>query len=113
MAERLNALDATFLEHPSDAQLLPDGNVLVAGFNTPGRVDVLTPRGEVIWTYERSSGAGALDRPSLAVAFPGGKIAVTDDWHHRVVVIDRRTNRIVWQYARRPRFKPRPSAFFR
>ena len=31
-------------DYPSDAQLLPDGNVLVAGFNTPGRIDILTPR---------------------------------------------------------------------
>ena len=101
-------------DYPSDAQLLPDGNVLVAGFNTPGRVDILTPKGKVLWTYERSSGAGALDRPSLAVAFPGGKIAVTDDWHHRVVVIDRRTKRIVWQYGhngtagRRPGYLSKP-----
>ena len=27
------------------------------------------------------------------------EIAATDDWHHRVVVIDRRTKRIVWQYG--------------
>ena len=37
--------------YPSDAQLLPDGNVLVAGFNTPGRVDEITPQGRVVWTY--------------------------------------------------------------
>ena len=29
--------------YPSDAQLLPNGNILVAGFNTPGRIDELTP----------------------------------------------------------------------
>ena len=52
-------------DYPSDAQLLPDGNVLVAGFNTPGRVDVLTPKGKVIWTYERSSGRGRA-RPPVA-----------------------------------------------
>jgi outer membrane protein assembly factor BamB len=86
-------------DYPSDAQLLPDGDVLVAGFNTPGRVDILTPHGHVVWTYRRSAGPGALDRPSLAVAFPDGKIGVTDDWHHRVVVIDRRTKRIVWEYG--------------
>lgn len=85
--------------YPSDAQLLPDGNVLVAGFNTPGRVDILTPKGKIVWTYQRSGGPGALDRPSLAVAFPNGTIAVTDDWHHRVVLIDRHTKRIVWQYG--------------
>ena len=85
--------------YPSDAQLLPDGNVLVAGFNTPGRIDIITPRGRIVWTYGPPSGPGALDRPSLAVALPNGTIAATDDWHHRVVVIDRATKRIVWQYG--------------
>jgi hypothetical protein len=86
--------------YPSDAQLLPDGNVLVAGFNTPGRIDILTPHGRVVWSYHPASGHGALDRPSLAVMLPNGSIAATDDWHHRVVLIDRSTKRIVWQYGR-------------
>lgn len=85
--------------YPSDAQLLPNGNILVAGFNTPGRVDEITPAGRIVWTYGPASGSGALDRPSLAVRWPNGMIAVTDDWHHRVVVIDPKTKRIVWQYG--------------
>jgi hypothetical protein len=86
-------------DYPSDAQLLPGGDVLVAGFNTPGRIDILTPTGRIVWTYGPATGPGALDRPSLAVALPNGMIAATDDWHHRVVVIDRTTRRIVWQYG--------------
>jgi hypothetical protein len=85
--------------YPSDAQLLPDGNVLVAGFDTPGRIDEITPTGGIVWTYGPSSGPGALDRPSLAVRWPNGMIAATDDWHHRIVVIDPKTKRIVWQYG--------------
>ena len=85
--------------YPSDAQLLPNGNILVAGFNTPGRVDELTPSGRIVWTYGPASGPGALDRPSLAVRWPNGMIAVTDDWHHRIVVIDPRTKQIVWSYG--------------
>jgi hypothetical protein len=85
--------------YPSDAQLLPNGNVLVAGFNTPGRVDEITPSGRIVWTYGPTAGPGALDRPSLAIRWPNGLIAVTDDWHHRVVVIDPRTKRIVWSYG--------------
>ncbi len=85
--------------YPSDAQLLPDGNILVAGFDTPGRVDEITASGRIVWTYGPSSGPGALDRPSLAVRWPNGMIAVTDDWHHRVIVIDPRTKRIVWSYG--------------
>ena len=77
----------------------PDGNILVAGFNTPGRVDELTPQGRIVWTYDPPSGPGSLDRPSLAVRWANGMIAVTDDWHHRIVVINPRTKRIVWQYG--------------
>ncbi len=85
--------------YPSDAQLLPNGRVLVAGFNTPGRIDELTSHGKIVWTYAPSTGPRALDRPSLAVRWPNGLIAVTDDWHHRVIVIDPSTKRIVWQYG--------------
>src|SRR4029078_6332626 len=85
--------------YPSDAQLLPNGNILVAGFNTPGRVDELTPAGRIVWTSAPSSGPGALDRPSLAVRWPNGMIAVTDDWHHRVGLIDPRARTILWQYV--------------
>ncbi len=84
--------------YPSDAQLLPNGNVLVAGFNTPGRVDEITPSGRVVWTYA-PTGYWSLDRPSLAIDWPNGLIAITDDWHHRVVVIDKRTKRVVWSYG--------------
>lgn len=85
--------------YPSDAQLLPDGNVLVAGFNQPGRIDVITPRGRIVWTYGPPSGPGSLDQPSLAVQMPNGMIAANDDWNHRVVVIDPKRKQIVWQYG--------------
>jgi hypothetical protein len=86
-------------DYPSDAQLLPDGNVLVAGFNTPGRIDIIKPSGQIVWTYGPAAGPGSLDRPSLAVKFPNGLIAATDDWHHRVVLIDPKTKQIAWQYG--------------
>ena len=85
--------------YPSDAQLLPNGNILVAGFNSPGRVDEITPRGRIVWTYGPTSGPDELNMPSLAVRWPNGMIALNDDWNHRVVVIDPRTKRIVWQYG--------------
>jgi hypothetical protein len=85
--------------YPSDAQLMPNGNVLVASYTSPGRVDIITPRGRVVWTYEFTSGPRELDRPSLAVPLPNGLIALNDDLNQRVVVIDPRTKRIVWQYG--------------
>ena len=84
--------------YPSDAQLLPNGNVLVAGFNTPGRVDEITPAGKVVWTFA-PSGHWSLDRPSLAVRWPNGNVAITDDWHHRVLVVHQTTKQVVWSYG--------------
>src|SRR5207244_573106 len=34
---------ASPIGYPSDAQLLPNGNILVAGFTTPGKIVELTP----------------------------------------------------------------------
>jgi hypothetical protein len=86
-------------DYPSDAQLLPNGRVLVAAYNSPGRIDVLGRGGRIVWSYDPSSGPGALDHPSLAIKLPNGMIAATDDFHDRVVVINMRTKRIVWQYG--------------
>ena len=85
--------------YPSDAQLNAKGNVLVVDYNKPGAVLELDPRGRVVWRYGPRSGPGMLDHPSLAIPLPDGTIALNDDYHHRVVVIDPRTNRIVWQYG--------------
>ena len=86
-------------DYPSDAQLLPNGNIVVAGFDDPGHIYVMTPKGKTAWTYGPASGAGALNKPSLAVPIGSHLIAATDDYGQRVVVIDRRTKRIVWQYG--------------
>ena len=40
-----------------------------------------------------------LDHPSLALELPNGNIIVNDDARHRVLVIDRATKAIVWQYG--------------
>ncbi|MEA2315205.1 MAG: hypothetical protein QOI03_1897, partial [Solirubrobacteraceae bacterium] len=49
--------------------------------------------------YGPTGGHGRLDHPSLAMALPNGDIAVNDDYRDRVVVIDPRTSKIVWQYG--------------
>jgi hypothetical protein len=87
------------ISYPSDTQLLPDGNLLVVDYNTPGRVEIVTPKGHVVWSYYKPSGPGMLSNPSLAIRLPNGNIAVNDDYNHRVVVIDPKRNEIVWQYG--------------
>jgi hypothetical protein len=84
----------------SDAQLLPDGDVLTAIYGKPGRIVVFNPRtGRVDWLYDVASGPGELDHPSLAERLPNGNIITNDDYNDRVVVIDPKTKRIVWQYG--------------
>jgi Kelch motif protein len=87
------------VSYPSDAQLLPDGNILVCGFTTPGRVVEMTQSGTVVWSFGTPSGVDRLDRPSLAIRLPNGMIAINDDWRHRVILVDPSSRRIVWQYG--------------
>jgi hypothetical protein len=88
------------VSYPSDAQLLPNGRVLVASFTTPGRIVIVDRGGRVDWSFGAQSGPNRLAKPSLAVRWPNGLIAANDDYYHRVIVIDPRTTRIVWQYGR-------------
>jgi hypothetical protein len=85
--------------YPSDAQLLKDGRVLVASFVNPGRIVIMRRDGTVTWSFGAPSGPNELDKPSLAVMWPNGLIAANDDYNHRVIVVDPRTKRIVWQYG--------------
>jgi outer membrane protein assembly factor BamB len=84
----------------SDAQPLPGGDVLIADYSRPGRVVIFNPgSGRADWEYAVPSGPGMLDHPSLALPLPNGNVLVTDDYRDRVLVIDRATKRIVWQYG--------------
>ena len=85
--------------YPSDAQLLPNGRVLVASFAIPGKIVVVDRSGRVTWSFGSASGPDRLAKPSLAVRWPNGLIAANDDYDQRVIVIDPSTKRIVWQYG--------------
>ena len=88
------------VSYPSDAQLDGTGNVIVADYAAPGAVVKVSPTGHLLWRYAPASGAGRLDHPSLAVPVPDGSILLNDDFRHRVIIIDPRTDTIVWQYGR-------------
>jgi hypothetical protein len=77
----------------------PIGVDVVADYSSPGHVLIMDRAGKVLWTYGPAFGPGSLDHPSLALMLPNGLIAVNDDYNHRVVLIDRRRKRIVWQYG--------------
>jgi hypothetical protein len=84
---------------PSDPQRLADGSYIVASYARPGAVIRFDMSGNVLWYYHPTSGPGMLDHPSLAMPLPNGLVAVNDDYRHRVVLIDPKTDRIVWQYG--------------
>lgn len=87
------------VHYPSDAQLDSAGNVVVADYNNPGAVVIVSPTGKLLWRYGPTSGAGRLDHPSLASPLPDGTIVINDDFRHRLVIVDPATNKIVWQYG--------------
>ncbi len=87
------------LYYPSDANFTPSGNIIVAFYTDPGAVVEMTPKGRVIWSYHVLSGPGMLNHPSLAVMLPNGLVLLNDDYNDRVIVINPKTNKIVWQYG--------------
>lgn len=94
------SLRAPHVRYPSDAFPTRDGQIIVADFSKPGRVVIFDPNtGKVTWEYAESSGEKMLNHPSLALELPNGNVVLNDDWRHRVLVIDRATKEIVWQYG--------------
>jgi hypothetical protein len=87
------------IAYPSDPQQLAPDRYLVADYTRPGGIYVFDRAGRIYWSYRIAAGHGMLDHPSLAEQLPSGDIAVNDDYRHRVVIIDPKTKRIVWEYG--------------
>jgi hypothetical protein len=91
---------APHVRYPSDAFPTRDGQVIVADFSKPGRIVIFDPAaGKISWEYAERTGERMLDHPSLALELPNGNVVANDDQRHRVIVIDRATKAIVWQYG--------------
>jgi outer membrane protein assembly factor BamB len=103
---RLSATGAVIFDihlpivYPSDAQLLPSGDIIVAGYTNPGVVIEITPAGKLMWRYAPTSGPGRLNHPSLATPLANGLVSINDDDRQRMIVIDPTTMKIVWQYGK-------------
>jgi len=105
------------IAYASDPQKLGPDRYLVADYHKPGGIYEFNRAGRILWSYHPRSGYRMLDHPSLAERLPNGLIAVNDDYRHRVVLINPKTKRIVWQYGhtdrrgRRPGFLRVPDGF--
>jgi DNA-binding beta-propeller fold protein YncE len=84
--------------YPSDTNEVRAGLFLSADYTNPGAIETFTSDGRLQWRYA-PQGAQALNQPSLALPLPNGDILANDDKNHRVIVVDPRTNKIVWQYG--------------
>lgn len=96
------SVKAPGIRYPSDAFPTVDGKqIIVADFWKPGRVVIFDPAtGKVTWEYFVKEGQGALDHCSIARELPDtGDILIVDDLHDRVMVVDRQTKEIIWQYG--------------
>jgi len=84
--------------YPSDTNEISPGRYLSVDYSTPGQIIIFDRTGKALWRY-RPTGAARLNKPSLALPLPNGDVFATDDANHRIIVVDPRTNRVVWQYG--------------
>jgi len=84
--------------YPSDTNEVSPNLFLTADYSKPGQVEEFTGSGQLVWRY-KPTGAAALDEPSLALPLANGDVILNDDWNHRVIVVDPKTDQVVWQYG--------------
>jgi outer membrane protein assembly factor BamB len=84
--------------YPSDTNEVRPGVYLSVDYEQPGAIMEFDGSGKVLWRYA-PTGPDELNHPSLALPLPNGDVLANDDYNHRVIVVDPRTNRIVWQYG--------------
>jgi DNA-binding beta-propeller fold protein YncE len=87
------------VKYPSDTNEVSSNVYLTVDFSTPGQLVEFNSKGKLLWRY-RPKGRQALDHTSLAHALPNGDVIATDDRNHRIIVVDPKTNKIVWQYGK-------------
>lgn len=82
--------------YPSDAVPYPDGSVLVADYVSPGQVVRLAKDGTVIWRFDA---AKQLHNPSSVQPVARNRVAISDDFGNRILIVDTTSNEIVKQYT--------------
>jgi hypothetical protein len=86
--------------YPSDTNEVSPGTYLTVDYSDPGQIETFDSSGRLLWRYQ-PTGAGTLNHPSLAVPLANGAVLATDDHNDRIIVVDPKTNQIVWQYGQR------------
>lgn len=84
--------------YPSDPQPTKAGNILISDYSKPGKVVEVSKQGQIVWQFNGDS-TTKLNQPSLAIELPNGNILANDDFNHRIIIIDKQTKQIIWQYG--------------
>jgi hypothetical protein len=84
--------------YPSDTNEIAPDRYLTVDYSDPGQIVIFNAAGQTLWRFA-PSGLNPLNHPSLALPLPNGDILCNDDWNDRVIVVDPRTDQIVWQYG--------------
>ncbi len=90
------------IHYPSDTNEVRPGRYITVDYWHPGVIEEFNKTGEVLWFY-KPAGSAQLYRPSLAEALPNGDVIATDDYNDRVIIVDPRTDNVVWAYGHRGR----------
>lgn len=93
------SVHAPGVAYPSDTSEVSPNVYLTVDFSKPGQIVEFNSKGKLLWRF-RPKGKNALDHTSLAHALPNGDVIATDDRNNRVIVVDPKTNKIVWQYGK-------------
>jgi hypothetical protein len=88
------------IHYPSDTNEVRAGVYITVDYWHPGVIEEFDKAGKVLWFY-KPTGAAKLYRPSLAEGLPNGDVIATDDYNHRVIIVDPKTDKVVWQYGHR------------
>ncbi len=86
------------ITYPSDSNEVSPGVFLTAAYTSPGVIEEFNQTGSLLWRFD-PTGSQTLNHPSIAIPLPNGNILATDDRNDRVIVIDKKTNKIIWQYG--------------
>jgi outer membrane protein assembly factor BamB len=84
---------------PESVNETSSGDLIAVDHTHPGAVEIFTTAGKMLWSYRDRSGAGELRDPAVAYVLRDGDVIVSDEYHDRVIVIDPKTKKIVWQYG--------------
>lgn len=103
----VKAIHPPGFSYPSDTNEVRPGLYISVDYVNPGTIEMFRKDGRLVWRYS-PRGVDELNQPSLAEVLPNGDVIANDDKNHRVVIIDRRTNRVVWQYGHTGRAGNRP-----